>query len=296
VNRRAALAVIASLALTGAWATWFWWRLPQRLPTDDDYRRANELIASKAQPGDVIVLAPSWAERGRQFFTAAPVEAGYDLETSEFPGTKRQWLVALADAPRFDLGAARRTLASRGPSIEYLSIGALWLEVFAIPGPAVTFSATESLARATVTIAGPRGETCRHVEPTKHQCSHADWNHVRAGWYEVQERPMRCVWAHPVDEGPLEVAFDDVPLRGAVQVRAAFVGQSSAFARGAHVELAVRSGDVVAGRVRVENRAGIQRGAVTLPASLPERGPLTLSITTPSSAMRHFCFDAWVGP
>lgn len=296
MNRRAAVAVIALLALSGAWATWFWWRLPGRLPTDDDYRRANAFIAPKLQPGDVIVLAPAWAERGRPFLTAAPVEAGYDLEKSEFPGTKRQWLVALAEAPRFDLEAARRTMSTRGTSIEHLSVGALWVELFAIPGPVVDFSVTESLERATVTIAGPRGETCRPVGQGKHQCSHADWNHVRAGWYEVQEQPMRCVWAHPVDEGPLEIAFDDVPLRGQVQVRAAFVGQSSSFARGAQVELALRSGETEMARLRVENKPGIQRLSAPLPPWLAERGPLTLSISTPSSAMRHFCFDAWVGP
>ncbi len=175
-------------------------------------------------------------------------------------------------------------------------MGALWLELFAVPGPEVTFSVTESLAQATVTIAGPRGETCRHVEPSKHQCSHADWNHVRAGWYEVQERPFRCVWAHPVDEGPLEVSFDDAPLRGQIHVRAAFVGQSAAFARGAHVDLAVRSGAVEMARVRVENKSGVQKYDSPITDKIPERGPVTLSISTPNSAMRHFCFDAWIGP
>jgi hypothetical protein len=295
VTRPAALGVALLLVLSGGWATWFWARLPGRLPSDHDYRRANEAIAARARPGDVIVLAPAWAERGRAFLTAAPVEAGYDLARDEHPGAKRLWLVALTEAPRFDLEAARGALAARGPSVEVLKIGALWLELFDAPGSEVSFSLTESLASAVVSNAGDRGETCRHDGAGRHQCSHADWNHVQAGWHEVDERPLRCVWAHPVDEGPLEVRFEDVPLRGTLHVRAAMTDAAASFVRGAPVTLAVRADEAPIGRLVVENRPGVQRARLKL-EGLPERGAVTFSVSTPASALRHFCFDAWLGP
>ena len=296
MTRRSALAVLVALVVTGAYATHFWATLDGRLPTDDDYRAAHALIASKTEAGDVIVLAPSWAERGRAFLTAAPVEAGYDLAHDEYRGKKRWWLVALNEAPRFDLGEARRTLAARGPSLMAERIGGLWVELFAIAGAGVTFSFTEEAASAEVSIAGPKGERCRDEAGGRHQCSHGSWNHVRAGWHEVNERPFRCLWAHPVDEGPLEIRYADVTLRGAVQLRAALTDSAPTYEAGTPVELSLRQGETEVGRWTVRNQPGVQSFALELPQSLPERGPVTLAVTSASSRARHFCFDAWVGP
>lgn len=298
MNRRIALTSAAILiALAGVGGTWFWLALPGRMPADDDYRRSNEYIQKNRLDGDVIVLAPAWAERGRQFLTAAPVFAGYDLARDEYPGTRRQWLVALAEVPRFSLDDARARLAARATAGSHgLRIGHLWVEPFEIAGPVVDYSFTEHLANAVVTIAGPRGETCRNVGAGKHQCSHADWNHVRAGWHEVDEKPVRCVWAHPVDEGPLEIRIPDVPLAGVVRGRAGFTDQAPAFAHGAPVDLTVRVDDVEVGKTRFENRRGLMPFEQRLPAGLPARGAVTFVVTTPHSSMRHFCFDAWLGP
>ena len=169
------------------------------------------------------------------------------------------------------------------------------MELFDAPGPKFDLRLTDALENATVSILGPRGETCRNVGKGRHQCSHADWNHVAAGWHEVEERPLRCIWAHPVDEGPLEIRFPDVPLKGVVHVRAAFTDSAPGFARGAPVELSLRSGDTELPRLKVENKPGIQPFDVPLPSWL-ERGELSVAVSTPNSAMRHFCFDAWIGP
>jgi hypothetical protein len=298
VNARIALISAAIvIALSGVWATWFWLALPGRMPTDDDYRQSNEYIEKNLLSGDVIVLAPAWAERGRAFLTAAPVFAGYDLATDVYPGTKRQWLVALADVPRFSLEEARSILKARATSTGAgLRIGALWIESFTIAGPQVDFAFADALRTATVSIAGPKGETCRNMENGRHQCSHADWNYVAAGWHEVDEKPLHCIWAHPVDEGPLEIRFPDVPLHGALRGRAAFTDEAPAFAHGAPVELAVRLGDMPLGKVTITNRPGIQPIELQIPADAPATGDVTFSVSTTNTGMRHFCFDAWLGP
>lgn len=296
MTRRVALAALIALVLSGAYATHFWATLDGRLPSDDDYRQANERIRARVDAGDVIVLAPSWAERGRAFLTAAPVEAGYDLAHDEYRGTRRQWLVALADAPRFDLEDARRTLSTRGRSLWSERIGGLWVELFAIAGPAADFSFTDEAATAEVSIAGTKGEKCRDTGGGRHQCSHGPWNHVSPGWHEVDERPLRCLWAHPVDEGPLEIRYPDVPLRGVVRVRAALTDSGPGFDKGTPVELELRAAEGSLIRWTIDNRSGVQSFSLPWPESLPERGPVTFAVTSASSQARHFCFDAWVGP
>lgn len=285
----AALVVAAAIA-----STIFWLRLPSRLPTDADYRAANALIASRAQPGDVIVLAPAWAERGRAFLDAAPVFAGADLAKDEYPGTNRQWLVALADAPRFDPEAARAALRSRGPALGAVErIGALLVELYEIPGPAQLHALTEHVADAVVSLDGASSEPCRLRRDGVHQCPRGEWNHVRAGWFEVEERPMRGIWAHPVDGAALRLEWPDVPLGRAVRGRAAFAGQSGK--SGAEVELALEIDGHVVDKRTFRPRTSPQPFEFTF-TGVPERGRLALLVTTPNAGMRHFVVDAWTAP
>jgi hypothetical protein len=297
-QRGLAFAVAAVIALTGVASTVFWARLPSRLPTDDDYRRVNELLSSQKQDGDVVVIAPSWADRGRQFITALPVYAGYDLLRDEYRGSRRQWLVAVANVPRFSLDEARSTLLSRGASAAAgQHIGGLYVEPFAIVGPKVAYSFMDHLDEAEVQLGGDRPEPCRREPNGKHQCSRGGWNKVQAGWYEVQERPVHCVWAHPVGEQPVEIAFHNVAVPPGSKITgwAAFVGQAAAAEGAAPVHLDAVVDGQAAPRAEFPNEFGKQPFEKPLPGGTPT-STVTLRVTTPNPGMRHFCFDAWVQP
>jgi hypothetical protein len=290
-----AAAVVATTALV---SILFWLRLPSRLPTDADYEKANELIASQLKPGDIIVLAPFWAQRGRQFLTAAPTYAGYDLEGDKYPGTHRQWLVALADAPRVSLSEIRETLLGRGSSAGAgQRIGGLWVEPFAIEGPKSLYSFLDHADDALVTIGGSRNEVCRDLPRGLHQCSHGDWNRVQAGWHEMDERPVHCVWAHPVGQDPVQITYRDVPIPAGSHFTGwgAFVGQAAATPNGAPVKMDVQVEGQPATSVTFDNRFGKQPFEQSLSQGA-EKATVTLSVTTPNAGMRHFCFDAWIQP
>ncbi len=295
--KRASLAGIAIVtALAGVWATLFWLRLPARMPTDSDYRRVNAFIESHERPGDIIVVSPHWAQDGRQFLTAVPVMAGYHLSTDVYPGTKRQWLVALPDLPRFSLETSRRALAARGKSEGGRRIGHLWVEAFDIAGPPVDYSFDDAVPGATVRIVGRRSVVCRNLGNGKHQCPEGAWNYVRAGWHEVHYEPFHCIWAHPVNDGTLEITFPNVPIAGTLRGRAAFVDDAPSFKQGAPVLVGVEAGGRSIANFRFDNRVGLQDFESPLPSGLPPTGPVTFSVSTPNNAVRHFCFDAWLGP
>lgn len=310
-NRLLLIACAAVLALVSVWSLWFWATLPGRLPSDDDYRAVNAHLQTNARDGDIAVLAPSWADRGRDFLTAIPVFAGYDLSAEPPPGTRRQWLVALADAPRFSLDEARASLRARstgstgstesadstGPNTG-VRIGALWVEPFDAPGPGKRWQLSESLDRAQVTV-GP--ERCQRRADGRFQCRRGDWNHVMAGWYEVEEWPFHCVWAHPVTGASLRIGVPDVPT-GSLHGHAAFVGLSAQRSN-VPVHLEARRRGQVVGRWTFESRTGIQpfqsEPVPSLSAAdvdVDDDGGvgLELVVTSPDAGARHFCFDAWI--
>lgn len=281
-------------------------RLPGRLPTDDDYRAAHERIVREARPGDIAVIAPAWADRGRRFLVAVPSYAAYDPAGDVYPGTNRQWLVALADAPRFDLESVRETLAARahgsGPGTR---IGALWVEPFDIAGPAVIRSLTDAVekgpsAGVSVAIEGTRREECPWIATPpggRFQCPRGGWNAVTTGWYEVEERPLRCIWAHPVGEEPVRLRYAGVPAGGHVRGRGAFVKDAGNSPGGAPVTVTVAVDGRPAGHYVFLNQPGLQPFDLPLPVGEADAPvELSLDVTTPQAGVRHFCLDAWVGP
>ena len=280
------LLVVASLASLA-----FWWRVPADLPTDADYRAANAFIAKDVRPGDAILLAPAWATRGADFLTAAPWRPLFDPATDLDPGTQRQWLVAIARAPRFDLEATRSAL---GPSSGGTRFGALWVERFDVAGPAVKFSFTDAVPTATVTLAGARPEPCPRDAAGRHQCSKGGWNHVRSGWYEADERPFHCIWAHPIGTDPVRIDFGDVPRGSAIRGRVAFLDRT--FTYGATVELAIEVDGQPLARPSFAPNRGLLPFEFSLPQDTSETARAAFLVTSSDSGWRHFCIDAWMSP
>lgn len=290
MNRRHALRLFAiALAATGVVSLVFWLTLDRRLPTDDDWVSVHAFIKQHAEPDDAVVVAPTWATRGRDFLTSTPVFTLDDFQNGELLGVSRVWLVALEQAPHFSPDDARATV---GPNCDApYSFGALSARSCQQPTVDIKWRLSDEIRNARVRIAGKKPQPCPWRE-NRFECGRGGWNTVHAGWYEVQESPMRCVWAHPVGRDALEITFDAVPTGHVIRGRGAFVGQAAATG-GAPVQLEIARSGQNLGNVRFENRFGRQPFEFELPPS-QEPVPLTFSITTPSAGMRHFCFDAWV--
>lgn len=303
LQRRASLAAAALVALVALLSLAFWATLDSRLPTDDDYREVNERLARDAREGDVLVFAPAWADRGRDFITALPTLPGHELNEDPFPGYRRIWLLAPRHLPRFSLAEARGELLAR-PDVQAtatpggIAVGALWLEPFELNRPRPLHLFADELRTATVTL----GTAPCRWEGRRFQCPRADWNYVGAGWYEVEEKPFRCIWAHPVEDAPLRITFRGVQRAGVLRGRAAFVGRSAA-GGGAPVRLELSRGKEAVGAVEFPNGTGLQPFELVLasasqvePADTDSAGELTFTVTARHAGRRHFCFDAWLEP
>lgn len=291
------LVVAAAIVATGAWATWFWRTLDGRLPTDADYRAVNKRIRANVRPGDVIVLAPGWATRGKDFLDAAEVRASADLATDTYPDTKRQWLVALADAPRVDLEALRTALKARATASGGGDrIGGLWVEAFDIAGPVTKLRLREALPLALVSLAGAKDEACRwNAAERRHECPRGGWNTVYAGWFDVAGNPFEAFWAHPVDGADLVLRWTDAPVSGRLDLRGALTSLV-ALEPGEPVEVEARVDGTEVGRFSVQPPQQRPTSAsFVLPAADPAaRGLLELRIRARRAGRRHFALDGWV--
>lgn len=273
--------------MAGVGSLVFWLTLDERLPTDEDWEGAHALVTQRSQDGEAIVLAPTWATRGRDFLTSRPVYTLDDYENGELVGVSRVWLVALDEAPRFDVQPARAKLGTSAG--EAIRVGALSVEPFDTGAALVPWRLSDVVRRASVSLGGAKHQPCSWRKD-RFQCSRGEWNAVHAGWFEVEEHPMRCVWAHPVGPDPLQITIDGVPAGARLVGRGAFVGRAAAQS-GAHVDLEVMRDGRSVGTKRFENVPGRQPFELQWDDGT---GSVTFAVTTPNAGRRHFCFDAWV--
>ncbi len=119
---------------------------------------------------------------------------------------------------------------------------------------------------------------------------------MQPGWYEVDEHPAHCVWAHPVGRDPLTISFHQVPIPPGSHIHGwgAFVGQAPA-GNGAPVDVQIDVDGHGLEPVSIPNRFGRTPFEVALPAAA-QASTVTFRVSARDAGMRHFCFVAWVQP
>ena len=117
---------------------------------------------------------------------------------------------------------------------------------------------------------------------------------MRAEWHELDERPIHCIWAHPVNRAALRLQYDGVPLGGHIHGWGAFV-RDAVQPGGAPVYLQVEVNGQGSQPTEFPNEVGKHEFDLPIAANA-SAGRVTLSITTPNNGRRFFCFDAWISP
>ena len=294
-TRPGLLRTLEALAILGAiaFALVFWARLPGRLPSEADYLAVQKTLTAEVQPGDGVALVPFWADRGKLFLHGLPIVALPDLEADaeRYP---RLWLLAQPELPRSDAARTLRALDERlVPRGEARRFGPLSLSLYEPrPGRAATLDLTAHLAEAEVSIGGSSPVACVRAG-NGFQCPRGGWNHVAPEWHEFDELPRRCLWAHPVGEEPLSIAFAQAPIHGGLRGGFGLVGQAALLPNAAPVDLAVRiDGALVASLELAPGDPGWHPFELDLPGLAGRSHALALEVTSPNPGMRHFCVDA----
>src|SRR3982751_1360850 len=76
-------------------------RLPTQLPNDGEYAEVEKVLAAEGQTGDVLLLYPWWAEKGRLVAPAHMQVVGYQVsDGDDLELHPRVWVLAQPDLPR----------------------------------------------------------------------------------------------------------------------------------------------------------------------------------------------------
>jgi hypothetical protein len=141
------------------------------------------------------------------------------------------------------------------------------------------------------------GHPCNDRRNNRWFCSGRSWNYVGPTAEKFNGAYLPCIWAHPVDDGPLAIRFPKLRLGRAITGGHGIAdGAVEGFAAGAPVTLEVQ----IDGR-RVEsltrpNEKGWAGFRVLTPDWRGKEASLTLIVTTRSAGGRHYCFDARIEP
>jgi hypothetical protein len=155
-------------------------------------------------------------------------------------------------------------------------------------------SLAQLLPTARVTQAG---RPCRDKRGKAWHCSSRSWNYVGPTAEKFNGAFLPCIWAHPVDEGPIVVRFPGVLLgRAIVGHHGISDGAVESFASGAPVTMEIQIDGRPVERLVRPNEKGWAGFRVDTSRETGRRADLSLTISTVSSGGRHYCFDAHIEP
>ncbi len=264
-------------------------------PTEADWQRAAKLLGEQRKQGggdrEPLLFAPLWVEPlGRYHFRRM-----VDLELSTLSDVdrfERIWQVSIR-------GARHPWLAGKQPSRVW-EAGRVKLSLFASSRPAkVLYDFHDQLGRATVDRAGPSPARCRRTMIPRARrrpgprfvCdARRRWNWV--GWHlaEVGHRPYRCIFAHPVDNHRMRIAYDDVPLGDQLVVYTGIDDFENRKKAQGKVVLQVFIDDQRVATVDHQNAWPWHRSEIDTAGHAGKRGKVRFEISTSVAYARAFCF------
>ena len=238
----------AGVAGLGVYGIWFSATLPSRLPSLVDWQAAAALVARDAAVGDVVALAPPWAERAREFFperlplhpdVPLPVLAFPSYRDEELLGVRRVWLVSLPQAPGYSARVAQ-DLASRSSAVDGpQQLGALQVTRYDLRAPTTPLYYFPDHLPSAVALRGE--DLCESDARGGLRCAGAPPVRVSREVREVDFLPRTCVVASPGGDPshPLTIEFPDVPMGRALRGHIAAAGDAGQ-GTGSPVRMSVR--------------------------------------------------------
>jgi hypothetical protein len=257
-----------------------------RVPAADDFDGAAEAVRAGYREGDLVVVAPGWLAEARRALgpevmplrdQARPDEARY----------QRLWEVSIR-------GASAVEAAGLEPELER-RFGRVTLRRYPMrPRARTLWDFVDRLGDARVLeIDGVRRRPCAK-QGNRWRCV----PHSRDIWVgtetisDLDHRPRRCIWAHPLPRGKaLRIELSDVPRGSALEGHTATDYVVGRHCGPAPVDLAIEVDGQILSRIEHHDCDGWSPFAVDIP---PGSGPVDVAfiVTAPDPDRRHFCFQA----
>ncbi len=275
-----------------------------RAPGFDEWEGAAGSMRDLRKPGDVVVVAPAWAEPA----------ARRGLGDEVFPIRD----VARPDLSRYEHAIELSTLGAEAPELagwreeERRSAGKFTLRRLTNPSPArVVYDFTDHVRPPFVDVRGTEPAVACNWNPRAvvaagglggHPTFPAERFECPGGVYfnvgvtviaDEEFRARRCIWSHPFARGEVVTRFREVPLGQVIRGHAGMYWIIERELKGAPVTLTVRvDGDVVGsathkdgdGWAAFEMPLGAHAGA--------EKATVEFAVTTTNYSNRHYCFEA----
>jgi hypothetical protein len=264
--------------------------LQPRAPAPAVIEAAARRILEQAQPTDLVLMLPSYAQAPRRWLGHLSPVAPERPELEDLEAAKRVWVFG-----QFGAGAAfAQALAKRGwPSETVWDEGGV--QVFQLRNPAPwerVWALSEVLDRARLEhlFRGER-EPCerRSAGPEIGCTRESDWLYVAPEWHRMGDHLRRCLWAHPPGEGALRLSVGGVPGGGVLRVQGGHTLQSQTRAR-APVMMNVQFEGGGGGRLEFALEDTWRPYRIPVPATAT--GTVSFTVWSPDPGANHFCFVA----
>jgi hypothetical protein len=275
-----------------------------RVPADNDWQRAAELVRKNHQSSDALVVAPTWADPLLRLHLGdritAKVAGRVDLAAFE-----RMWVLSIrgarADEAPYRAADFRTTFG--GVTVERFDFG---------PTP-VVMDFVDALPSASVEIAsGASQRSCAWdarvpgvargglgfgpVFPRQRFVCDEKRPWLWVGSTIIEDLSLsarRCIWQHPQGREPVSVTFHDVHLGRRLVLYGGLDYHHERDGTGGPVTMRVFASGTEIGRMVHRDGEGMKRVVIdTHKTSASLRGDLRFEVTSPAPNRRSFC---WAG-
>lgn len=270
-----------------------------RAPDFDDYAALVAPVDALSRPGDVVVMAPGWAE--------PPLRRALGDHRMPLAEVARPSLDAYAAAIEISMLGQRDPALADWPVQEIREAGDFVLRRLQNPAHAPTVVDFVSLLGPDAARVELAGRACRWSNgpplsgglgghPTfprqRFDCGAPFFNVGPTVIADEEFRPRRCLWAHPPARGELTITYSAVALGRRIVGHGGLYWMIERERKGAPIVLRVEVAGEEVGRIEHLDGQGWKRFDVALGDYAGKSADVTFAVSSPDHRHRHFCFEA----
>ncbi|MBX3251478.1 MAG: hypothetical protein KF901_30145 [Myxococcales bacterium] len=267
-----------------------------RVPAEADWEQAAAAVREAHEPGDVILIAPAWAD---------PILRLHLGDLLPIPVAGRSDLAPFARAWELSLRGRRGEASALGrPAAFEQRYGRITVRRFDLGPSSVRVDLTSRVREAEVSRAGRACAWRRTISttrsglggaqamPSEHFfCGPEPWLWVGETVMEDLElQPRHCVWQHPAGGEPIVTTFRDVELAERVVFYAGLHYEHERSREHGPVHARIFLDDRELAHMEHRDGDGWKRVEAAIPRQ--GRGDLRIEVSAPSPHLRTFCWAA----